>query len=317
MFDAPPAPAAACAGARGAGCAANNTAHPLTCTQGAGGDAGAGFDSGETNASDLSNSASGANNAAAHRSSGANAQPRGGNTGGGSGGHRHARPSGYRRLWAAVCGPDGAPGGDRGGGGAFGHRGGSDPGAAAASWRDVSVEELIRGVQALPASAPAGDAVRAGLAYLDSRAFAALLKGLSKAGLGNRAMELFDDVRRVPLDNNPCTGSRSLENSNELSHLADVYTYTTAISQCSSHHQLRRALELVSEMRARKVALNVHTYSALLNVCLKCNELDLALDIYQQARLTFDHVSFCEKGVLGGSCKAPTGVGAGEGSGET
>jgi hypothetical protein len=208
MFDAPPAPAAACAGARGAGCAANNTVHPLTCTQGAGGDAGAGFDSGETNASDLSNSASGANNAAAHRSSGANAQPRGGNTGGGSGGHRHARPSGYRRLWAAVCGPDGAPGGDRGGGGAFGHRGGSDPGAAAASWRDVSVEELIRGVQALPASAPAGDAVRAGLAYLDSRAFAALLKGLSKAGLGNRAMELFDDVRRVPLDNNPCTGSR-------------------------------------------------------------------------------------------------------------
>jgi pentatricopeptide repeat domain-containing protein 1 len=39
-----------------------------------------------------------------------------------------------------------------------------------------------------------------------------------------------------------------------------VYTYTTAISQCSSHHQLRRALELVAEMRAREVALNVHTY---------------------------------------------------------
>jgi pentatricopeptide repeat protein len=54
--------------------------------------------------------------------------------------------------------------------------------------------------------------------------------------------------------------NRSLEPGNELAHLADVYTYTTAISQCSSHHQLRRALELVAEMRARAVALNVHTY---------------------------------------------------------
>jgi pentatricopeptide repeat protein len=61
-----------------------------------------------------------------------------------------------------------------------------------------------------------------------------------------------------------------------------VFTYTTMISQCGSHHQLRRALELVAEMRGRAIPLNVHTYSALLNVCLKANELDLALDIYAQ-----------------------------------
>eukprot|EP00878_Enallax_costatus_P004567 GHUV01004808.1.p1 GENE.GHUV01004808.1~~GHUV01004808.1.p1 ORF type:complete len:696 (+),score=237.48 GHUV01004808.1:1024-3111(+) len=54
------------------------------------------------------------------------------------------------------------------------------------------------------------------------------------------------------------------------------------ISQCNSHHQLRRALELVAEMRSRAVPLNVHTYSALLNVCLKANELDLSLDVYAQ-----------------------------------
>jgi pentatricopeptide repeat domain-containing protein 1 len=39
-------------------------------------------------------------------------------------------------------------------------------------------------------------------------------------------------------------------------------------------------MELVAEMRSRAISLNVHTYSALLNVCLKANELDLALDVY-------------------------------------
>ena len=41
------------------------------------------------------------------------------------------------------------------------------------------------------------------------------------------------------------------------------------ISQCGSHQQLRRALELVAEMRGRGVACNVHTYSALMNVLYK------------------------------------------------
>lgn len=39
-------------------------------------------------------------------------------------------------------------------------------------------------------------------------------------------------------------------------------------------------MELVAEMRSRAIPLNVHTYSALLNVCLKANELDLSLDVY-------------------------------------
>lgn len=52
------------------------------------------------------------------------------------------------------------------------------------------------------------------------------------------------------------------------------------ISQCTTHHQLRHAMELVAEMRSKAITLNVHTYSALLNVCLKANELDLSLDVY-------------------------------------
>jgi pentatricopeptide repeat domain-containing protein 1 len=75
---------------------------------------------------------------------------------------------------------------------------------------------------------------------------------------------------------------RTLQPEHELYSLVDIFTYTTMISQCNSHHQLRRALELVAEMRSRAVPLNVHTYSALLNVCLKANELDLSLDVYAQ-----------------------------------
>lgn len=74
-----------------------------------------------------------------------------------------------------------------------------------------------------------------------------------------------------------CSG---LPPTDDLAQLCDIFTYTTMISQCNTHHQLRRAMELVAEMRSRAIPLNVHTYSALLNVCLKANELDLSLDVY-------------------------------------
>ena len=75
---------------------------------------------------------------------------------------------------------------------------------------------------------------------------------------------------------------RSLPPTDDLTQLCDIFTYTTMISQCNSHHQLRRAMELVAEMRSRAIPLNVHTYSALLNVCLKANELELSLDVYSR-----------------------------------
>ena len=101
------------------------------------------------------------------------------------------------------------------------------------------------------------DAVREGLPHLDSRAVAALLKELSKGGLPYRAAELFDWLRALP-------------ESDPLARLADLYTYTTIISQCGGHQQLRRALELVAEMRSRGIGCNIHTYSALMSVCVKC-----------------------------------------------
>jgi len=50
-------------------------------------------------------------------------------------------------------------------------------------------------VQQLPPSASVVEAILPGLSYLDSRAAAALLKGLAKAGLGQRAVDVFDYLR--------------------------------------------------------------------------------------------------------------------------
>jgi pentatricopeptide repeat protein len=130
---------------------------------------------------------------------------------------------------------------------------------AAAPPAEYTVEGLSRGVLALKPAQGVLEAARLveGLHALDSRAVAALLKELSKAGAPHRAAELFDYLRSLP-------------DGHELSALADLYTYTTVISQCGGHQHIRRALELVAEMRGRGIQCNVHTYSALMSVCVKC-----------------------------------------------
>eukprot|EP01026_Neomeris_dumetosa_P052931 TRINITY_DN47162_c0_g2_i3.p1 TRINITY_DN47162_c0_g2~~TRINITY_DN47162_c0_g2_i3.p1 ORF type:complete len:318 (+),score=41.16 TRINITY_DN47162_c0_g2_i3:214-1167(+) len=133
----------------------------------------------------------------------------------------------------------------------------------------MTVEDLHRTIRGLAPTESSIEAIGHGLQYLDSSATAALLKELHKTGLGHRAVEIFDWLRKLP-------------NTSELYNLCDVKTYTTAISQCTSHQQLRRALDLVAEMKSRGIYCNVHTYSALMNVCNKCNELDLALDVFNQ-----------------------------------
>ncbi len=45
--------------------------------------------------------------------------------------------------------------------------------------------------------------------------------------------------------------------------------------------QLERALELSADMQRRGVARNVHTHSALMNVCIKCGQLKLALEVWE------------------------------------
>lgn len=47
---------------------------------------------------------------------------------------------------------------------------------------------------------------------------------------------------------------------------------------------LGRAMGLVNEMRALGVERNVHTYTALMNVCIKCQECGEALKIFEHMR---------------------------------
>ena len=41
---------------------------------------------------------------------------------------------------------------------------------------------------------------------------------------------------------------------------------------------------LSQEMRERGIERNVHTFSALMNVCIKCGQYKLALDVYRDMR---------------------------------
>jgi pentatricopeptide repeat domain-containing protein 1 len=107
-----------------------------------------------------------------------------------------------------------------------------------------------------PHGEPLPDRLRDALRHLDSRAAALLLKDLSKAGLDERAIELFDWLRALP-ERHP------------LRALCDVYTYTAMISLCIYQQNVDRATDLLREMRARGVERNVHTYTALMNVCIK------------------------------------------------
>lgn len=40
-------------------------------------------------------------------------------------------------------------------------------------------------------------------------------------------------------------------------------------------------MELSADMQRRGVQRNVHTHSALMNVCIKCGQLKLALDVWE------------------------------------
>jgi pentatricopeptide repeat domain-containing protein 1 len=107
----------------------------------------------------------------------------------------------------------------------------------------------------------------------DSRALAALMKDLSKHGASNRAGMMFDMIRAVGRE----------DPEDPVAALADLYTYTTAISQCGyTNQRLNRALEIFSEMKARGITTNIHAYSALMGVCVKQNECNVAISIFRE-----------------------------------
>jgi pentatricopeptide repeat protein len=56
-------------------------------------------------------------------------------------------------------------------------------------------------------------------------------------------------------------------------------------AQCTSPMHLDTALALMEEMRSRNIQPNTHTYSSLLNVCVKAGQLNMALGVYNEVRV--------------------------------
>ncbi len=66
------------------------------------------------------------------------------------------------------------------------------------------------------------------------------------------------------------------------------------------------AVELLWKMRQRGINCNVHTYSCLMNVCIKNNDLDMALNVFQKLQVSFIRNSrHC---TLAGKQRRPLGV---------
>ncbi|GLI69473.1 hypothetical protein VaNZ11_014091 [Volvox africanus] len=155
----------------------------------------------------------------------------------------------------------GGPGGAGRGGAVGGPTGGHS---------DAMVQQLFMVIRQLPAGQAPQDAVADRLAAMDGRSVAMLLKQLANNGLAMLAWELFDWLR-------------SLAPSHELVRLLDVFLYTAMISLCSSNRcDMEVALALNREMVARGVPRNVHTFSALMNVCIKAGQHQAALDVWRE-----------------------------------
>ena len=54
---------------------------------------------------------------------------------------------------------------------------------------------------------------------------------------------------------------------------------------CGGLRKMDFAVELLWKMRQRGINCNVHTYSCLMNVCIKNNDLDMALNVFQKLQV--------------------------------
>jgi len=162
--------------------------------------------------------------------------------------------SDLRRLWALVSKPG------------FGLSQGSD-----AEEERIHLGNLKRLIESLPLEASAVTTAAPHLATLTGPQFAALLKELASDNHAYRAWQMFDWVRALPAEHG-------------LARLCDSEAYTTMIALCGPWQQLRRALQLIADMRAQGIECGVQAHTALLGSAVKCGESELAADVYGQLR---------------------------------
>ncbi|KAK9811789.1 hypothetical protein WJX72_010082 [[Myrmecia] bisecta] len=135
----------------------------------------------------------------------------------------------------------------------------------------VSIPELKRVIEGLSLEKSAVVAVAPCLAQISPQEFSSLLLELAHANHAFRAWQLFDWVRGLPKEHG-------------LHALCDATAYTTMITLCGPWQQLRRALQLVADMRARSIECGLQAYTALLNAAIKCSDAELVVDVYRQTQ---------------------------------
>lgn len=164
--------------------------------------------------------------------------------------------SDLRRLWAMVSKPD------------FGQ---APPEGSDELQDQARIGKLKRVIESLPLETSAVTTAAPHLSSLSGAQFAALLKELASDNHAFRAWQLFDWVRGLPEDH-------------ALARLCDADSYTTMIALCGPWQQLRRALQLIADMRTQGIECGVQAYTALLGSAVKCGEAELAVDVYGQLR---------------------------------
>ena len=192
----------------------------------------------------------------------------------------------------------------RGGGG--GRGGGrsrsSDP------YLDSIIHETLDHIHSVARSVPPSSlfdiAIAPILPRLDSRLLTSILKALISSGYGESAWAIFGSVQQLaaPTELSPSSSSAPLEASDipsQCRRLNDVFVYTAMISSCADEGASGRgggkgitlragessislALNLSREMQERGVERNVHTFSALMNVCIKAGQYQRALSEYEE-----------------------------------
>lgn len=91
---------------------------------------------------------------------------------------------------------------------------------------------------------------------------------MGRNGLGSVALDLLDTLQ-------------SMIGTHRLGHdLCDTFAFTAGISVCVHTQECQRAFRLLNQMKQRGVECSVHTYTALMNTCIKCGQPRLALDSY-------------------------------------
>lgn len=115
-------------------------------------------------------------------------------------------PGGYKNFWKSIT---------------KGRRAGNN--STEKKGHEFSADKVKRLVISLKSrkAMQSSSELNAALMKMDSRALAALLKELSKAGASDQSARLFDHIRSQP-------------KGSHVAELADLYTYTTAISQCGA-----------------------------------------------------------------------------------